>query len=336
MAARLGFADRLVSLSAAQVRAHADSPRFVGGTFMRDGATVQPARLARGLRRVALEMGVRIFERTEVARVDRSRRPGIVEVPGGGVKADQVVLAMGAWGAAWPEFRRSLAVIVDTMVVTEPIPDRLHDLGWSSHVGLVDGRDMLFYLRRTDDDRIAIGGGTTGVVWGGRLGRRVTHDRHAAEVAARGLLWMFPSLAGVRFTHAWGGPIDETPTFLPFFKTLPPGNVHAGLGFSGHGLAQTMIGGRILASLARGLDDEWTSLPVVGPEIAKAPAEPFRWPAVRTAVWALEHGDAEEDAGFPRGRMQAAIGAVPEANRDRLIRRAGRRRARGRRRSAAQ
>ena len=190
----------------------------------------------------------------------------MVRTEHGAVKADQVVLTIGAWAAGWPGFRRSFGVIADHMVVTEPIPERLAEIGWTSQVGIADGRDLLFYLRPTDDHRIAIGGGGLGVVFGGRAsGRGATHDRRVAEVAARGLLWLFPQLEGVRFTHAWGGPIDQTPSFLPFYRTLLPGNVHAGLGFSGHGLSQTMVGSRILASIVLGVQDRWTSLPVVGP-----------------------------------------------------------------------
>lgn len=139
-----------------------------------------------------------------------------------------------------------------------------------------------------------------------------------AETAARGLLWLFPQLEGVRFTHAWGGPIDQTVSFTPFYRTLLPGNVHAGLGFSGHGLSQTMVGGRILASLVLGADDAWTRLPVVGPEIAKAPPEPLRYPAVRAAVWALRSGDRREDAGRRRGIVRTAVGQAPLALRERL------------------
>ena len=195
-------------------------------------------------------------------------------------------------------------------------------------MGIADGRDLLFYLRPTDDDRIAIGGGGLGVVFGGRAsGRGATHDRRVAEVAARGLLWLFPQLEGVRFTHAWGGPIDQTPSFLPFYRTLPPGNVHAGLGFSGHGLSQTMVGSRILASMVLGVQDRWTSLPVVGDELGKVPPEPFRYPAIKAAGRALERGDRRADAGRPRGWLDATVGAAPQAWRDRLVARASRRRA---------
>ena len=315
LAAR-GLGHKVRPLTVEEARAIADSPGIVSARMIDDGAIVQPARLARGLRRVALERGVRIFERTTMTGIDRSR-PAVVRAEHGAVRAEQVVLTTGSWAASWPGFRRSFAVIVDNVVVTEPIPDRLEEIGWTSQVGIADGRELLYYLRPTDDGRIAIGGGSLGFVLGGRAsGRAVTHRRAVSEVAAEGLIHLFPQLEGVRFTHAWGGPIDQTMSFLPFFNTLPPGNVHAGLGFSGHGLSQTMVGGRILASLVRGVEDEWTALPVVGPEIAKVPPEPFRYAAARAAGWALRSGDVREDAGRPRGWLRDRIGDAPTAVRD--------------------
>lgn len=324
LCAELGLGDRIVALDAAGCRAYVDSPRFVDGTFTPDNATVQPARLARGLRRVALERGVHVFEGTAARPVEPSPTP-VVRTPYGAVRADHVVLTHGSWAASWPGFRRSFGVIADFMVATEPIPDRLEGIGWTTDVGVADGREMLFYLRRTEDHRIAIGGGATGVVYAGRVGRRATHDRRVAQVAARGLLWLFPQLEGVRFTHAWGGPIDHTAWFLPFFRTLAPGTVHAGLGFSGHGLAQTKLGGRILASLVLGARDAWSSMPVVGREIALAPPEPIRFPLVRAAAWGLESGDRREDADLPRGAVRRLIGDAPGRYRDRVVRRGARR-----------
>ena len=318
--ARVGEADRMRRLTVEECRAVAASPRFTGGRFVPDSAICQPARLARGLRRVALERGVRIFERTGARRIE-SGRPAVIHTDHGAVRADQVVLTIGSWAASWPGFRRSFGVIADYMVVTEPIPDRLRDIGWTSNVGIADGRDLLFYLRPTDDHRIAIGGGATGVAWAGHGdSRAVTHDRRVSDAAARGLEWLFPQLEGVRYTHAWGGPIDMTPSFTPFYRTLAPGNVHAGLGFSGHGLSQTKLGGRILAATVLGEEDEYTSLPVNGGEVGKAPPEPLRWAAVRAAAWALRSGDLREDAGRSRGLVRGSIGFAPGRYREHLMR----------------
>lgn len=318
-AARLGVADRVRPLTGDEVRARADSPRFVSGTALADNAVCQPAMLARGLRRWLLERGVHVFERTPMVALERSR-PAVVRTPNGAVKADRVVITTGAWAAGMRPFTRSFGLISDYVVATEPIPDRLATIGWTDHVGIGDGREWLYYLRPTEDGRIVIGGGAGRAIFAGRAGgRTATHDRGIAEVPARGLLWMFPQLEGIRFTHAWGGPIDQTPTFVPFYRTLTPGNVHAGLGYSGHGLTQTFVGGHILASTVLGVDDEWSSLAVNRPEIAFAPPEPLRWAAVQASSIALQRGDAREDAGRPRGVVTGLVGGAPVRYRGWLV-----------------
>jgi glycine/D-amino acid oxidase-like deaminating enzyme len=317
---RLGVPDRMVRLSAEETRAYADSPRFVGGSFIRDSAICQPARLARGMRRVLLERNVRIFEGTKAAGVEDVRGAAVIRTGEGAVKADQAVLTAGSWAAEWPAFRRSFVVVADYVVATEPIPEKLERIGWTSGVGIGDGREWLYYLRPTDDGRIVIGGGTGRVAFGNRAGARsMTHVERVAKVAAEGLLWMFPQLEGTRLTHAWGGPMDMSATLVPFYRSLAPGNVHAGLGFSGHGLTQTMVGGRILASKVLGVKDRWTQLAVNRPELAKVPPEPFRWPALELSARALRMGDVREEAGRPRGRLLEMIGSAPLAYRERLM-----------------
>lgn len=284
-----------------------------------DCAIVQPARLARGLRRVAMERGVRIHEGTPMRAIEGDSRP-IVRTPLGAVRADSVVLTIGAWATGRKGFRTRLANIADYVVVTEPIPERLEEIGWTSNTGIADFREMLYYLRPTEDRRIAIGGGTTGALFGGRIGRGATRLHPVADEAARGLRYLFPSLEDVRITHAWGGPIDVTPSWTPFFTTLRPGVV-CGLGFSGHGLAATKLGGKTLASMVLGRDDEWTRLPVVGDTGGRFPPEPFRWPLVRSTVSGMFRYDRAADEGRRPAAPWRMLDRAPTVYRERLRRR---------------
>jgi len=314
-ARRFGVPHAIVPYSAEQAREVADSPRWVAGTFVKDCAICQPARLARGLRRVAMQRGVHIFEGTS-ARAVENGVPAVVRTDGGAVRADQVVLTHGAWAASWPGFRTAFATIADYVVATEPMPDRLAEIGWTSMAGIGDSREDFFYLRPTDDGRIVIGGGDLGFALGGRAdSRAVTHDSKVARSAAEGLLWLFPQLEGVRFTHAWGGPIDQTAAFLPFFQTRRPGNVHAGLGFSGHGLTQTRIGGEILASLVLGADDEWSTLPVVGPPLRRVPPEPVRYLGARAVGWGVHGVEKAMEAGRRPNPVQRGLASLVGAMR---------------------
>jgi glycine/D-amino acid oxidase-like deaminating enzyme len=301
-----GYADRLRRVDAAEARRVADSPRFIGGVITPDLTVIQPGKLARELRRVLLQRGVRIFEGTPMTRVEAGR-PLRVVTPAGAVTADGVVLTQGAWAARERHFRRAFAVCTDFMVVTEPIPDLIDRLGWRSHMGVADLREMLYYLRRTADDRIAIGGGAMGIVRGARIRGRVMTAPRLAAAAAHGLTWLFPQLEGVRFDAAWSGPMDITARALPFFESAPGGNVHAGLGFSGHGLTGTKLGGKILASLVLRADDEWSHMPVVGPPLMQLPPEPVRWPLLRSVTWAYEAGDRAHEQGRRPGLLPSTV-----------------------------
>ena len=102
--ARLGAPEQLIHVEPSEVQLICASPPFRAGLMMPSAATVQPARLARGLRRVLLERGVRIHEATEVRRFDPGS-PVRLTTSDGRVTAYQAVLAANAWASGWPGFR---------------------------------------------------------------------------------------------------------------------------------------------------------------------------------------------------------------------------------------
>lgn len=312
-----GLDEHMVKIDERAVRAIVDTPVARSGILFQPTATIQPARLARGMRRVLLQRGVRIFEDTP-GHLEAGSNPARIVAPSGTVTAEHVVLTTGAWATGNPGFRTRLVNVVDCVVATEPIPDKLQEIGWDSHIGLSDARDWIYYLRRTEDDRIVIGGGSGKVTFGGKIGRAVTHDRRLAEDTARGLAWFFPQLKGVKFDYAWGGPMDFSASFTPFFQRLNPGNVFAGLGFSGHGLAATRVGGKILSSLVLGRDDRWSQLPVVGPPLGHLPPEPLRWPIAQLGAWAISSSGLIREHGGADRRIRRLIASGPERYRDRV------------------
>ncbi len=93
-----------------EVARRSGSPRHIAGIFEPTAATVQPALLARGLRRVALAKGVRIYEETPMKSLVRGRPPKVV-TPSGSITASKVVLAMNAWGIGFSELRKGIIVV---------------------------------------------------------------------------------------------------------------------------------------------------------------------------------------------------------------------------------
>src|SRR5258708_28084842 len=129
LAREVGAPEELRELTAAEVRARCDAPACRGCAFMRDGASVQPGLLVRGLRRVVLERGVKIFEGTTATGLEAGP-PALVTTSRGTVRAKHVVLALNAWATGWPQLERRLVAWSSYIVLTAPAPDKLATIGW--------------------------------------------------------------------------------------------------------------------------------------------------------------------------------------------------------------
>jgi glycine/D-amino acid oxidase-like deaminating enzyme len=302
----LGEPKAITAATADEVRSRCDSPLFLGGAVFALNATVQPARLALGLRARLLERGVRIHERTEVTRLHDD---GDVETRTGRVRAGAAVLAVNTGALRFPGYRLSLAVASSHITLTEPVPDVLEEIGWTGGEAVVDCRTLVHYMRTTRDGRIAFGwgGGTMG--FDGRRPRRLEVDPPIVARARESLVRFFPQLRGRKVTHAWGGPIDVSPTHLPIFGSR--GRVHHGFGFTGNGVGPTYLGGEILARLALDRRDERTSLAIVEPARKLFPPEPFRYVGGSLIRRALLAKDAAEDAGSEPGALTSAVATLP-------------------------
>ncbi len=267
------------------------------GVFIANAAVVQPAALARGLRRVALERNVRIFENTAVRSFTRSR-PVTVTTSCGSVISEKLVIAANAWSASIRELSRLIAVISSDVIVTAPAAAQLQAIGWSKDLSITDSQVMVDYYRITRDGRVAFGKGGWTIAYGGRIGANFDrHSRRAAEVIAD-FRHYYPRLRSVPITDDWSGPIDRTPDSLPRLGTFErQKNISYGIGWSGNGVGPSLIGGRILASLTLELQDDWSQHPLVGRKLNNFPPEPVRYfgaHLVRVAVAAKERSELRE------------------------------------------
>jgi glycine/D-amino acid oxidase-like deaminating enzyme len=284
-------------LSAEEVQRRTGSPVHLGAAFEAGGATVHPALLARGLRRVAVERGVRIYERSPMVELDRER--GIVRTPSGSVEAGAVVLATGAWLAGVPELRRAVVAVASDMVATAPMPERLEEAGWTGDESISNCRLMVHYYRTTSDGRIAFGQGGHRHVFGGRVNDDfLGESASAAEHLRRDLVHYVPYAEGVEVTHAWGGPIDRTADGAPIFGRLP-GRVPIvyAVGYSGNGVAPCLTAGKILASSALGRDDEWSGCGLNRGVTCRFPPEPIRYVGGFVVRAAVKRKESREDVG---------------------------------------
>ena len=285
------------------------SPLFRRAVRFPDAATVQPARLVRALRRRALDAGVVLHEGTRATSIG----PGRVVTAGGVVRAPEIVVATNAWTTGWRPARGRLTNFGSYVVLTEPVPELLAEIGWTGGEAIVDGRMFVHYFRTTADGRVVMGSASGPIGHGGAVGDRFFDDAPTVSRAERGLRRLLPGLAAARVERAWGGPIDVSSDQLPFFTTVPGTRIHFGAGYSGNGVGPSWLGGQILASLALGAGDEWARLPLAGRLPPRLPPEPLRYvggAAIRRAIMAVEEADEDRRRA---GLLARGVAALPRA-----------------------
>jgi glycine/D-amino acid oxidase-like deaminating enzyme len=309
----LGVPEMLRPLSEAEVAERCKSPAFRAGAVSPTSATVQPARLALGLREHLLAAGVQVYESSPVTSFRESGDGVEAETASGRVRAQRGVLAIGsaAKGRRAP-LRSRLTVASSHIVLTEPVPEVLEESGWTNGDCITDSRSLLHYFRTTRDGRIAFGWGGGRIAMGARTRGRAEVDPEVVGAAIEHLHDYFPALRGRRITHAWGGPIDASPTHLPAVTPLPQRRAWVAAGYTGNGVGPSNMVGRTVASLALARDDEHTHLAFVDTDSPRLPPEPFHWiggEAIRLGI--LKKEEAEMDCRQP-GRVASAVAKVPE------------------------
>ena len=285
-------------LDRAAIQAEVHSPRWLAG--FRAGpehcVMVNPAKLAWGLAAAAERRGAVICEGSRVTGI-RRRAGGVTLVIDGGatVEAAHALVATSAY-SGW--MRRLVPVFVpvyDYVLMTEPLtPAQLASIGWAGREGMSDAGNQFHYFRRSADDRI---------LWGGydavyHPGSRVTpeHDQWPATFAklAHNFGVAFPQLAGIGFTHRWGGAIDTTTRFTVTFGEALGGRVHYALGYTGLGVGASRWGGGILRDLVLRPDSPLLDLRFVRSSPLPIPPEPLRTPAVELMRRAVMDADDHE------------------------------------------
>ncbi|MER6501301.1 FAD-dependent oxidoreductase [Streptomyces sp. NPDC001455] len=294
VAARYG--GKPVLLDADAVRAEINSPVFLGGLWNKDDvAMVNPARLAWGLKRACLDLGVRVHEHTPALSLDERGAVMTARTPYGRITARRVALATNAYPSLVLRHRPYTVPVYDYALMTEPLSEQqLASVGWRGRQGFADSANQFHYVRLSADNRILWGGYDAVYRYGGRV--RAEHDQRHETFAtlARHFFTTFPQLQGLRFTHAWGGAIDTCTRFCVFFDTSHHGKVAYAAGYTGLGVGATRFGAEVMLDLLAGERTERTALDLVRRKPLPFPPEPVRSIGIGLTKWSLARADLNE------------------------------------------
>lgn len=301
-------------MDADEVKSHINSPLFHGGIWEKETTVlVHPAKLAWGLRRVCLELGVQIFEHTKGEGLEATDAAIIVRTGAGTITAARVALATNVFPSLLKRHRMHTIPVYDYALMTEPLSEEQRAaIGWDENMGLADMNNRFHYSRPTIDEnggwRILFGGYDAVYHYGREVKPAYDHHQETYRKLAAHFIGTFPQLEGIKFSHAWGGAIDTCSRFFAFFDTSHGGRVAYCAGFTGLGVGATRFGARVMLDLLSGTKTELTELEMVKKKPLPFPPEPVAWLGVKLMTNGLIKADRNEGKRGPFLKVMDAAG----------------------------
>ncbi len=289
------YGEEFILFDQEQVRAIVNSPTYLGGSLTRANGMVNPARLAWGLRRACLELGVRLFEGTQATGLEEKRDSIVVKTHYGQVEAKRVALATNAFPPLLKRLSFYVVPVYDYVLMTEPLSKSQRDsIRWHGREGLSDSANQFHYYQITKDGRILWGGYDAIYYWNNGVAPHLENNPASFARLAEHFFQTFPQLTGLRFTHAWGGVIDTCSRYTAFWGQAFRGKVAYAMGYTGLGVGASRFGAQVMLDLLEGKKTERTELQMVKSKPFPFPPEPFRSPIINFTRWALDQADRND------------------------------------------
>jgi glycine/D-amino acid oxidase-like deaminating enzyme len=295
-------------LTAGEATERMAANRVQGATYTPHCARIQPRHLADGLAVTVRGQGAQVHEGVRVTSIE----PGLVRLSGGGqVAARHVIRATEGWTPGLPGERRTVAPVYSLMVATERLSAaQWQEIGLADREGFSDHRHVIIYGQRTADDRLAFGGRGAPYHYASRIRPEFDHEATVFTDLRATLTDLLPQLEGVRFTHAWGGPLGIARDWHPSVGHDPATGLGWAGGYVGDGVAATNLAGRTLADLVTGRHTPLTELPWVGHRSRRWEPEPLRWAGINAGLRLAQAADSEEARTGRPARLGRVLSAL--------------------------
>jgi gamma-glutamylputrescine oxidase len=234
--------------SGKQVGQHIQSDLYHASAFEKKSGHLHPLKYGLGLAAAAKAAGVKIYERSAVVKLDRGATV-VAHTAQGSVKAQFAVLAgnytLPEYGpAVAPELSRKIMPVGTYIIGTEPLKPSQTQRLIPSNASVCDNNFVLDYFRFTADHRL---------LFGGRVSYTTLTPPSLQAVMQARLGKVFPELKNAAIEHVWGGFVDISMNRAPDFGRLAQHpNIFYLQGFSGHGVAATGLGGKLVAQAIAG------------------------------------------------------------------------------------
>jgi glycine/D-amino acid oxidase-like deaminating enzyme len=247
-------------LSRDEVRKMLGSEAWFGGFWNKTGGHINPLALARGLARVVLEQGCRIYARSPAVSFERRNDRWIVRTEKGEISGRALVMATNAYTGEFskslmPDIAHEVMPILSWQMATQPLSEQARKTVIPGRQAMSDTHGELYFARYDARHRLVTGGAV--------IGPGNKPERLKARVTER-LQRLWPQIGPVEFDYVWNGYVGMTTDFFPRIHRLGP-DAYGWTGCNGRAVALAIALGDELSKAVRGVAEKDLALPFSDP-----------------------------------------------------------------------
>ena len=305
MSRDFGYDESFVDyLSPDQADARIRVSSSLGASYSPHCAALQPAQLVDGLVTQLLSRDVRFFGSTQVMAINPHHISARTSKGTVSIDAKWIVRATEGFTGRMKQYRRNVAPLYSYMIATEPLSEaQWNEIGWTNRETVSDGRNLIIYVQRTADGRIAFGGRGAPYKYASRIGSDFDNNPKIHSLIEKSMREMFPTIAEVPVSHRWGGALGVHRDWFTSAKVDHKENIASLGGYVGDGVAFSFVAAKEVARNIIGEGHEARPLPIVNHVSPRWEPEPFRFIGINSLLRLTERADESEKRTGRRSRF---------------------------------
>ena len=226
------------------IKSEINSDMYFSGLINMGSYHINPLKFLIGLANKLKLLNVKVFENTPVNKIIQKNEYMFVHSNKKIIKSHKVVVGCNGYlDKLLGNIRNKFMPINNYIIATEPIGELEAKKIIKNNYAVCDTRFILDYYRFSEDWRMIFGGGETFTS---------SFLKNSKTIVKQRMTKVFPQLEKYKIDFSWGGTLAITVNRLPDFGTLFNKKLIYAHGFSGHGLALSVLAGKLISEKVSG------------------------------------------------------------------------------------
>ena len=236
-------------LDSKKIKEEINSKNYYSGILNNGSYHLNPLKFLFALVKELLKLNVKVYENTEAKEILETENGVKILTKNNTIKSNYVVTCCNGYiDNLLGKVKNKFMPINNYIIATEPLGKSKARELIKNNYAVCDTRFIIDYYRLSEDSRLLFGGGETFTA---------NFLNNPSKIVYKRMLKVFPNLRNYKIDFYWGGTLAITINRLPNFGTLNNGKILFAQGYSGHGLALSILAGKLISEKISGNNERF-------------------------------------------------------------------------------